>query len=220
MSPVLPDRPPADRLSVGWSGVDSVAAALAASRRGEPVVLIDDRPGAPAHLLAPAESISTATMAAFVRRSSGLVQVAISVWRADRLDLPPMRARWRDGSAPSFTVAVDAAQGVTTGISAADRARTVRLLGSADCSPSDLHRPGHVLPVSVDPARGAEANSAAAAALQLVYAAGAGLGAAMAAVVSEDEPAALAGPAEARALASVWGLPVVGVTPLLRVLRG
>src|SRR5699024_5971508 len=66
---------------------------------------------------------------------------------ADRLELPMMVSHNQDVRQTAYTVTVDAAQGVTTGISAADRAHTVNLLAGADTLPSQLNRPGHILPL-------------------------------------------------------------------------
>lgn len=85
-----------------------------------------------------------------VRVTSGLVCAALPARRADELDLPTMaRDHDSDGEAPMFAVAVDAASGIGTGISATDRARTARVLASESSKASDLVRPGHVLPVKV-----------------------------------------------------------------------
>jgi 3,4-dihydroxy 2-butanone 4-phosphate synthase/GTP cyclohydrolase II len=70
---------------------------------------------------------------------------------ADRLELPPMVATNQDPRHTAYTVTVDAASGITTGISAADRARTLRILADADSGPQDLIRPGHVLPLRAVP---------------------------------------------------------------------
>ncbi len=85
-----------------------------------------------------------------VRFTSGLICAALPARRAEELDLPPMaRDDDSDVDAPAFAVAVDAASGIGTGISAIDRARTARVLASDSSKASDLVRPGHVLPVKV-----------------------------------------------------------------------
>jgi 3,4-dihydroxy 2-butanone 4-phosphate synthase/GTP cyclohydrolase II len=85
-----------------------------------------------------------------VRFTSGLVCAALPARRAAELDLPTMaRDDDSDVDAPTFAVAVDAASGIGTGISAIDRARTARVLASDSSRPSDLVRPGHLLPVKV-----------------------------------------------------------------------
>jgi 3,4-dihydroxy 2-butanone 4-phosphate synthase/GTP cyclohydrolase II len=71
--------------------------------------------------------------------------------RADRLELPLMTPLNEDYHGTAFTVSVDAREGVSTGISAADRAHTIRLLAAADTAPKDLTRPGHVFPLRARP---------------------------------------------------------------------
>src|SRR5690606_11260329 len=66
---------------------------------------------------------------------------------ANQLDLPMMVERNEDVRATAYTVTVDAAQGVTTGISASDRATTLRALANPEAVPTDVHRPGHILPL-------------------------------------------------------------------------
>lgn len=84
-----------------------------------------------------------------VRHTSGFVRVALPGPDADRLDLPPMVPTGEDGEGEgtAYAVTVDAAVGIGTGISATDRAHTVRLLADPATRPADLTRPGHVVPV-------------------------------------------------------------------------
>jgi 3,4-dihydroxy 2-butanone 4-phosphate synthase / GTP cyclohydrolase II len=110
-----------------------------------PVVLLDDR-GA-GGLVAVADDVSTETMALLVRIGSGFVQVAVSGETCERLLLPPMVWPRPDDARGDHCVSVDATDGISTGISAADRARTARLLAAPTTVPGDLTRPGHVIPV-------------------------------------------------------------------------
>src|SRR3712207_9563346 len=80
-------------------------------------------------------------------RSSGYIGVAVTEADADRLDLPPMFRVNQDRRGTAYTVTVDAREGVSTGISASDRAHTIRLLADAGTSPADLSRPGHIVPL-------------------------------------------------------------------------
>ena len=97
-------------------------------------------------------SITTSEMAGLIRRTSGFVQVALPDYRCDALLLPEAaptnRNRYRSGFGQCVTV--DAAQGITTGISAEDRAHTVRVLCASATTATDLTRPGHVVPVRAD----------------------------------------------------------------------
>lgn len=88
------------------------------------------------------------SMAFLIRYSSGFVCVALPPARCDELDLPPMYPSRRGGNGSAFCVTVDARSGTTTGISAVDRALTVRRLADPASVPSDFVRPGHVVPVA------------------------------------------------------------------------
>lgn len=117
-------------------------------RAGRPIILVDDEDREnEGDLVIAAEHITPEQMAFIIRHTGGVVCLAMSEAWADRLDLPPMV---KDNTAPrgtAFTVSMEAREGVTTGISAADRATTVRLAARRDASPSDFVRPGHIFPL-------------------------------------------------------------------------
>lgn len=115
---------------------------------GKPVVLYDREQRAAALVLA-AASASADVIAFAVRHGSGLLAVALPEQDCDRLGLTRMIGAGHRSSLGDARVTVDAAEGVSTGISAVDRARTVRLLGQAETRPDDLHRPGHVMTTAV-----------------------------------------------------------------------
>ena len=98
-------------------------------------------------LIFAAELATPELMGFTVRHSSGVICVAITGEACDRLDLPPMYHLNQDRKSTAFTVSVDAKEGVTTGISAAERAHTVRLLADPKATDEDLSRPGHVFPL-------------------------------------------------------------------------
>ncbi|GAB2742194.1 hypothetical protein GCM10027174_14660 [Salinifilum aidingensis] len=123
----------------------TVEDALGSLRSGRPALVADERePARPGHVVLPAALAEVSWVAWAVRYTSGLLCAALPEDRADGLDLPPMV---RPGRSPraAYTVAVDAACGVTTGISASDRTRTARVLADPHSGPGDLVRPGHVL---------------------------------------------------------------------------
>jgi 3,4-dihydroxy 2-butanone 4-phosphate synthase / GTP cyclohydrolase II len=132
--------------------VNRVEAALAALRAGRPVLVSDDanRENEGDVILA-AHAVTPEWVAWTVRHTSGLLCAPMSVARADALALPAMVADNKDPKQTAYTVTVDAATGVTTGISAADRARTLRVLADPASSAGDLIRPGHVLPLRARP---------------------------------------------------------------------
>ncbi|MDN5794114.1 MAG: 3,4-dihydroxy-2-butanone-4-phosphate synthase, partial [Intrasporangium sp.] len=128
--------------------LSTIEEALHALAQGRPVLVLDsaDRENEGDVVLA----ASTATqhwLAWTIRHSSGYLCAPTTVEVADRLELPLMVADNRDPLRTAYTVSVDAAEGVTTGISAADRTRTVQVLADPASKPTDLVRPGHVLPL-------------------------------------------------------------------------
>ncbi|MBM7369010.1 3,4-dihydroxy-2-butanone-4-phosphate synthase [Gordonia hydrophobica] len=117
-------------------------------RAGRPVIVLDDASREnEADLIMAAEHADVDSVAFFLAHTSGFLCVALTPEQTDRLDLPQMVGHPSDPLGTAFTVSVDAAVGVTTGISAADRARTIALLGSPDAEPADFTRPGHVMPL-------------------------------------------------------------------------
>jgi 3,4-dihydroxy 2-butanone 4-phosphate synthase/GTP cyclohydrolase II len=115
---------------------------------GETVVVLDDADREnEGDLILAAEKVTPEALAFVIRYTSGVVCVALSGERCDALELPPMVAQSTDPHGTAFTVTVDAKRGTTTGISAADRATTIRALASRSSLPSDFARPGHVFPL-------------------------------------------------------------------------
>lgn len=130
----------------------TIPEALDALRAGRPVLVLDDadRENEGDAILA-ASTASPEWVGWMVRHTSGYLCAPLPVDWADRLGLPLMVPDSADPLRTAYTVSVDAASGVTTGISAADRATTLRLLGNPDAAASDLIRPGHVLPLRARP---------------------------------------------------------------------
>ncbi|MFJ4650560.1 3,4-dihydroxy-2-butanone-4-phosphate synthase [Nocardia sp. NPDC088792] len=125
-----------------------VERALAELADGRCVLVVDDEDQANGgDLLAAASLVTAGVMAFLVRHTSGLIGVALPAGECDRLMLPPMVFRNEHPRRTSYAVTVDAAEGISTGISAADRARTARVLAAASTEPDELCRPGHVLPI-------------------------------------------------------------------------
>ncbi|MDT7711239.1 MAG: 3,4-dihydroxy 2-butanone 4-phosphate synthase / cyclohydrolase [Pseudonocardiales bacterium] len=126
----------------------SVKAAITAIRDGRPVLVVDDEDRENEGDLIFASELATPDLVAFmVRFTSGYICVAVTEEDADRLDLPPMFRVNQDRHGTAYTVTVDAREGISTGISAADRARTISLLAHRDTEAVDLSRPGHVVPL-------------------------------------------------------------------------
>src|ERR671938_1583233 len=135
-------------MSASTLRLDSIEDAIAAIKSGKAVVVIDDEDRENEGDLIFAAELATPELVAFmVRYTSGYVCVPITEADADRLDLPPMFHVNQDRRGTAYTVTVDAREGVTTGISAADRAHTIRLLASTETHSTDLARPGHIVPL-------------------------------------------------------------------------
>ena len=113
------------------------------------LVIVADDPGREneADLIGAASRATPEMIAFMATHGRGLICSPITRERVEALDLPPMSRRNREGHRTAFTVAVDAAQGITTGISAADRSRTVRLLADETAGLETLVQPGHVFPL-------------------------------------------------------------------------
>ncbi|VVD86270.1 3,4-dihydroxy-2-butanone-4-phosphate synthase [Pandoraea anhela] len=129
-----------------------LATALDAMRDGRPVILMDDLDREnEADLIVAAEKITPATMAMLIRECSGIVCLCLPDETLRRLDLPPMVEQNQSRYGTAFTVTIEARQGVSTGVSAADRVTTIRAAIADDAQPSDLSRPGHVFPLRAQP---------------------------------------------------------------------
>ncbi len=126
----------------------SVEQAIAALNNGEPVIVVDaaDRENE-GDLVIAAEHVSVKQMTFLIRHTSGIIFLAISNAIADRLHLPPMVSHNTSKRSTPFTVTIEAAHGVTTGVSAHDRVRTVKAAIDPKAKPADLSRPGHIFPL-------------------------------------------------------------------------
>ncbi|HLY56738.1 MAG TPA: 3,4-dihydroxy-2-butanone-4-phosphate synthase, partial [Stellaceae bacterium] len=124
--------------------LNTIAEAIDAIGRGELVIVMDDKHREnEGDLIMAAEWATPESLAFMVRHTTGIVCVAMEGERLDTLDLPPMVAAGSDRHGTAFTVSVDVRHGTTTGVSAADRARTIRALANPTSRPDDFMRPGH-----------------------------------------------------------------------------
>ncbi|MGI5132473.1 3,4-dihydroxy-2-butanone-4-phosphate synthase [Pseudonocardia sp. CA-107938] len=186
-----------------------VERAVAAIAAGRPVVVRDDADGTGTVVFA-AASATGRQLAFTVRHTSGLVCVALTPEVCDRLRLPPIHY-----ANPSQRVTVDLAHGISTGISAHDRARTIAALGDQRTVATDFTRPGHVMPVQTDPDGLLAFPGPAEAAVELTLLAGLGPAAAFGAVISLDLPAEMAHGPELHRFATRHDLELVSVADLV-----
>jgi 3,4-dihydroxy 2-butanone 4-phosphate synthase len=126
--------------------------AIQAFKQGEFLIVMDDESREnEGDLIMAAELCTQEKMAFLVRHLSGYVCAPLSTERADKLELHPMLKNQTDRHGTAYTVTCDYAHGTTTGISAHDRALTVRLLANAESKSEDFIKPGHILPLRAVP---------------------------------------------------------------------
>jgi 3,4-dihydroxy 2-butanone 4-phosphate synthase/GTP cyclohydrolase II len=132
--------------------LDSIEDALRELRSGKPIVVIDDADRENEGDLIFAAQMATPELVGFmIRHTSGYVCVGMMGEDLDRLGLPPMTAVNEDRKGTAYAVSVDARDVVSTGISAADRALTIKVLADSATEPYELTRPGHVMPLRAVP---------------------------------------------------------------------
>lgn len=126
----------------------NVAAALAAFQAGRPVLLLDDNDREDeADIIAAAENISLQTMAMMIRDCSGIVCLCLDEATVDALELAPMVKNNQARHGTGFTVTIEAAEGITTGVSAHDRITTIQAALSSSAKQRHIVSPGHVFPL-------------------------------------------------------------------------
>ncbi|OLF19523.1 bifunctional 3,4-dihydroxy-2-butanone 4-phosphate synthase/GTP cyclohydrolase II [Actinophytocola xanthii] len=137
-----------DTVSGTGNNLQGVERAVADIRAGRPVIVVDDEDREnEGDLIFAAEKATPELLAFMVRYTSGYICVPLPEADCDRLDLPPMFHTNQDVRGTAYTVTVDAKEGVSTGISAADRAHTIRMLADEKSAAEDFTRPGHVVPL-------------------------------------------------------------------------
>lgn len=122
--------------------------ALASLRQGRGVLVVDDDDREnEGDLIFPANTLSTEQMALMIRTCSGIVCLCLTPQKASALQLSPMTSNNTSAYGTAFTVSIEAAEGVTTGVSASDRVTTIKAAISENATPQSLHSPGHVFPL-------------------------------------------------------------------------
>jgi 3,4-dihydroxy 2-butanone 4-phosphate synthase / GTP cyclohydrolase II len=181
---------------------------------GRSAIIIDDS-GAQANgaLVFAAKHASTEIVSFAVKYTSGFLKVALPDVECDRLGIPPMFVSARQSRTGGFSVTVDARTGISTGISAKDRAQTMRMLADPQSVPTDFTRPGHIVPVRCSPPSFPQDHfDIHQAALELVTIAGTGPATVVAEVISEQNKGDLAGADELRKFAAVHRLTAVAAS--------
>ncbi|PXZ06373.1 3,4-dihydroxy-2-butanone-4-phosphate synthase [Gilliamella apicola] len=128
--------------------IERVKRAIASIKAGSGVLVLDDEDREnEGDIIWAAETITTEQMALTIRYGSGIVCLCMPQPYCDKLELPMMVANNTSKNHTAFTITIEAAKGVTTGVSAADRVTTVKAAVADDAKPSDLNHPGHVFPL-------------------------------------------------------------------------
>ena len=131
-----------------WSGLDPIEDIIAAIRRGEMAVIVDDEDREnEGDLIMAASKVRSDDVNFMARYGRGLICLTLTRERCEQLRLPLMVSSTDRRKSTNFTVSIEASEGVTTGISAHDRARTVRVAVAPHAQPDDLRQPGHIFPL-------------------------------------------------------------------------
>jgi len=198
--------------------LDGVEDALAAMAAGRAVVVVDDEDRENEGDIIFAASKATPELMAFtIRYSSGVICVPMMAQTLDRLGIPLMTPHNRDRHRTAYTVSVDARDGVTTGISAADRAHTVRTLIDSATEPFEVTQPGHVFPLRYTEGGVLVRPGHTEAAVDLARMAGLTPAGVIAEVVNDDGTM-MRGP-QLREFADEHGLPLISIEDLIHYRR-
>ena len=199
--------------------LSTIEEALEALARGSMVVVVDDEDREnEGDLIMAAEDVTTETMAFFLEHTSGVFCVPLESERADQLDLPLMVVDNTEAQRTAFTVTVDYRHGTTTGISAHDRAATIRALIDPETRASDLNRPGHIFPLRYRPGGVLKRAGHTEATVDLCRLAGKSPSGVLCEIVSADK-SDMARLPELEAFAERHHLPIVSIADLIRYRR-
>jgi 3,4-dihydroxy 2-butanone 4-phosphate synthase / GTP cyclohydrolase II len=198
--------------------LDTIPEALEALRRGEPVIVVDDEDREnEGDFIVAAEKTTSETINFLSKRGRGLICLAATRDRLRALDLVPMVADNTARLGTSFTASIDAAAGISTGISAHDRAHTVRVFLDPASTPRDLARPGHVFPLAAQPGGVLRRTGHTEAAVDLSRLAGFSPAGILCEIMDED--GSMARLPRLRAVADELGLVLVSIADLIAYRR-
>jgi 3,4-dihydroxy 2-butanone 4-phosphate synthase/GTP cyclohydrolase II len=199
--------------------LSSIEEAIAQLRRGGMVVVVDDEDREnEGDLIMAAEDVTAESMAFYLEYTSGVFCVPLEAARADELDLPLMVVANTEAQRTAFTVTVDYRHGTSTGISAGDRAATVRALIDPATLATDLNRPGHIFPLRYRAGGVLKRAGHTEATVDLCRLAGKYPSGVLCEIVTQDK-AGMARLPELEAFAANHGLPLVSIADLIRYRR-
>jgi 3,4-dihydroxy 2-butanone 4-phosphate synthase/GTP cyclohydrolase II len=197
------------------SGHESVTEAIRAIAAGDVALVVDDEDREnEGDLIMAAEAATAEKVGFFLRHTSGVLCASLSPLRCEELQLPLMVSDNRESQGTAFTVSVDLACDITTGISASDRAATIRGLANPALGPGDFARPGHIFPLRSRDGGVLKRAGHTEAAADLARLAGRSPVGMLCEVTSTDKCGMARGP-ELRRLASAHGLPMISVADLV-----
>jgi 3,4-dihydroxy 2-butanone 4-phosphate synthase/GTP cyclohydrolase II len=200
--------------SAGGVRLDPIVDAIVAIKAGRAVVVVDDEDREnEGDLIFAAQRASSELLGFMIRYTSGYVCVAMEGDELDRLGLPPMTRVNEDRKGTAYAVTVDARDVVSTGISAVDRARTIKVLADSATEPWDLTRPGHVVPLRAAPGGVLRRPGHTEAAVDLARLAGLSSAGALCEIV-HDDGSMMRAPA-LRAFADEHGLVMISIEDLV-----
>ncbi|CAM2756892.1 bifunctional 3,4-dihydroxy-2-butanone-4-phosphate synthase/GTP cyclohydrolase II [Skermania piniformis] len=195
---------------------DTIERAVAEIAAGRAVVVVDDEDREnEGDLIFAAEKATPELMAFMIRYTSGYICVPLTGDDCDRLGLPPMYSTNQDKHGTAYTVTVDAREGITTGISAADRAATTLLLAQADTSAADFRRPGHVVPLRAKEGGVLRRPGHTEAAVDLARMAGLRPAGVICEIVSQKDEGAMARTDELRVFADEHNLALISIADMI-----
>jgi 3,4-dihydroxy 2-butanone 4-phosphate synthase/GTP cyclohydrolase II len=198
--------------------LDDVPRAIAEIAAGRPVIVVDDADREnEGDIIVAASKMTPELMGFMIRHTSGVICVPLPGEDLDRLQLPLMTAQNTERMRTAFTISVDARDGVTTGISAADRARTVRALVDSATKANELVRPGHIFPLRYAEGGVLRRPGHTEAAVDLARLAGLAPAGALAEVVNDD--GTMARLPALRAFADSRGLALISIAQLIEFRR-
>ncbi|HZG93811.1 MAG TPA: bifunctional 3,4-dihydroxy-2-butanone-4-phosphate synthase/GTP cyclohydrolase II [Mycobacteriales bacterium] len=198
----------------------SIEQAVADIAAGKAVVVVDDEDRENEGDLIFAAEMATPELVAFmVRYTSGYICVPLLDSDCERLDLPPMYHVNQDKRGTAYTVSVDAREGVSTGISATDRARTMRLLADPASTAADFTRPGHVVPLRAKEGGVMRRAGHTEAAIDLARMAGLRPAAVLCEIVSQKDDGDMARLDELERFADEHGLTLISIADLIAYRR-
>ncbi len=139
-------------LSQFGNAYERVKKSISALQSGQGVLLVDDENREnEGDLIFSTQFLTEQQMALLIRECSGIVCLCLTEEKIKQLKLPMMVTNNTSRHGTAFTVSIEAAKGVTTGVSAADRVRTIKDATASDAKPEDLHQPGHIFPLKAHP---------------------------------------------------------------------